>query len=105
MQRKLLGVQISFEGFLGDFEALFREIGTMYVIQSIAYLFLLPLAIFMAVYGYRVKNACPDLTRERYARNANTALTCEWLRAQRSAPAVRSGFLSSLWLKAPCTYS
>ena len=32
----VLCVQISFEGFFGDFEALFREIGTMYVIQSIA---------------------------------------------------------------------
>ena len=50
----LLCVQISFEGFFGDFEALFREIGTMYVIQSIAYLFLLPLTIFQAAYGYRV---------------------------------------------------
>ena len=50
----ILGVQISFEGFFGDFEALFREIGTMYVIQNIAHLFLLPLTIFQAAYGYRV---------------------------------------------------
>ena len=50
----LLGVQISFEGVFGDFEALFREIGTMYLIQSIAHLFLLPLIIFQAAYGYHV---------------------------------------------------
>ena len=49
-----LCVQISFEDFFGDFEALFRETGTLYVIQSIAYLFLLPLTIFQAAYRYRV---------------------------------------------------
>ena len=50
----LLGAQISFKGFFGDLETLFRIIGTMYVIQSIAHLFLLPLTIFQAAYGYRV---------------------------------------------------
>ena len=50
----ILCVQISFEVFFGDFEPLFREIGTIYVIQSIAHLFLLPLTIFEAAYGYRV---------------------------------------------------
>ena len=55
MQNKyILGVQISFEVFFGDFEALFREISTMYVIQTSAHLFLLPLTIFQAAYGYRV---------------------------------------------------
>ena len=49
-----LWVQKSFESFFGDFEALFREMGTMYVIRSIAQLFLLPLTIFQAAYGYRV---------------------------------------------------
>ena len=38
LENPLLCVQISFEGFFGDFEALLREIGTMYVIQSIAHL-------------------------------------------------------------------
>ena len=51
---ELLCVQISFECFFGEFEALFREIGTMYVIQSIAHLFLLPLTIFQAAYVYRI---------------------------------------------------
>ena len=52
--QKLLGVQISFEVFFDDFEALFIEIGTMNIIQSIAHLFLLPLTIFQAAYGYHV---------------------------------------------------
>lgn len=34
---KELGGQISFEDFFCNFEALFREIGTMYFIQSIVY--------------------------------------------------------------------
>ena len=50
----ILCVQISFEVFFGDFGALFREIGTMYFIQSIAHLFLLPLTIFQAAYRYRI---------------------------------------------------
>ena len=40
--------------FFDDFEALFRDIGTIYVIQSIVHLFVVPLTIFQAAYGYRV---------------------------------------------------
>ena len=45
---------------------------------------------------------CPDLTRELYATTPAAVHTWEWLRAQRSVSAVRSGSLSFLCLKAPC---